>query len=180
MPSFPVSRSPRRSRRHVVACVLALLAAGTYAARRYVSLPSGASGSAPAAGESCAVLSVTDGDTIRVSCGGAETRVRLLRINTPERGQPGAHQATEALRELVGGRAVSLEFETPGKEERDAYGRLLAYVFVQQTNVNVEMVRLGWSRFWTRYGEGRLADAFRQAERQAREAKRGIWVLEGN
>ena len=41
--------------------------------------------------------------------------------------------------------------------------------------MNVEMVRLGWSRFWIKYSEGKYADEFRKAEREAREAERGLW-----
>ena len=37
------------------------------------------------------------------------------------------------------------------------------------------MVRPGRSPFWTKYGEGRYADEFREAEREAREAGRGLW-----
>jgi len=38
------------------------------------------------------------------------------------------------------------------------------------------MVRLGWSKFWTRYGRGRLAEQFEAAKQEAREAKRGLWA----
>jgi hypothetical protein len=42
---------------------------------------------------------------------------------------------------------------------------VLAYLFVEGTNVNVEMVRQGWSPFWTKYGRGRYAADFEAAER---------------
>jgi len=47
---------------------------------------------------------------------------------------------------------------------RDRYGRLLAYVLSDDLNTSVEMVRLGYSLFYTEYGEGRYAEAFRVAE----------------
>ena len=115
-------------------------------------------GSTTLTGQRGEVTRVVDGDTIRVLYRGTDESVRLLRIDTPERGQPGFEEATAALRRLVGGREVVLEFETPGVEERDRYGRLLAYV---------EMVRLGHSRFWTEYGRGRYACDFEAAEREA-------------
>ena len=120
----------------------------------------------------CRVVRVVDGDTIRVVYKGREEPVRLLTINTPEKGEPGFEEATEALGRLVvgdheEGRDVLLEFETPGVEARDRYGRLLAYVFV---NVNVEMVRLGHSPFWTRYGRGRYAHEFERALQAQDEA----------
>ena len=117
-----------------------------------------------------------DGDTIRVRYGRKDEAVRLLRIDTPERGRQGYREATEAMRKLVVGKEVVLEFETPGVEERDRYGRLLAYVFLGDLNVNVEMVRLGWTPFWTKYGEGRYTLAFEKAEREARTGERGVWT----
>ena len=109
------------------------------------------------------VVRVIDGDTIIVRYRGKEERVRLLCIDTPERGERGFNEATEAMRRLVEGREVVLEFEKPGVEARDRYGRLLAYVFL---NVNVEMVRLGHSRFWTKYGRGRYAREFEAAGKE--------------
>lgn len=41
--------------------------------------------------------------------------------------------------------------------------------------VNVELVRLGWSAYVTKYGRGRLAEQFEAAEKEARAAKRGLW-----
>jgi endonuclease YncB( thermonuclease family) len=123
------------------------------------------------------VIRIVDGDTIEVLLGGRREHVRLLRINTPERGQPGYEEAKGALARLVAGGTVSLEPEEGGSWTRDPHGRLLAYVFVDGLHVNVEMVRLGWSDFWTRYGEGRYASQFRQAAREAQAARRGLWGL---
>ena len=73
------------------------------------------------------------------------------------------------------GRDVDLLFEERGVRQRGNYGRLLAYLYVGDTNVNVEMVRQGWSPFWTDYGAGRFAAPFRAAEDEAKAAKRGLW-----
>lgn len=133
--------------------------------------------SSPRAGE-YALDRVIDGDTIRIWYQGQSESVRLLRINTPERGRPGYGEATESLRELIGGRSVALEFEN-GEIERDRYDRLLAYVFADGVNANVEQVRRGWSDFWTRYGEGKYAAQFREAEEQAKREKAGMWTSGG-
>jgi micrococcal nuclease len=121
------------------------------------------------------VIRVIDGDTIKVRFRGKVESVRLLRINTPEKGQPGFAEATRALQALLGNK-VRLSFETPGRPTRDTYGRLLAYIFTDETNANVEIVRSGWSRFWTKYGAGRLAPAFRAAELEARKKRLGLWA----
>jgi micrococcal nuclease len=123
----------------------------------------------------CRVVHVVDGDTLDVRCTAGEERLRLLRIDTPERNEWGHRESTRALRELVSRREVHLTFEKPGIPVRGHHGRLLAYLFVEGRNVNVEMVRGGWSPFWTKFGEGRFAAEFIEAEREARAAGRGLW-----
>ena len=118
---------------------------------------------------------VIDGDTIEVRWRDRTERVRLLRINTPERGRRGYDEATAALEGLLRGTDPALEFERPGRPERDKYDRLLAYVLAGEVNVNIEMVRLGWTRFWTRYGAGRHAERFTAAEDEARVSQAGLW-----
>lgn len=126
------------------------------------------------------VVFVADGDTLRASIGGESEWIRFLRIDTPEKGERGYRQAREALIDLVGvGEDVTLVFEKEGVPERDDYGRLLAYVFHEGRNVNVAMVRAGWSPFWTRYGKGRFAREFREAESSARREGRGNWKAGG-
>jgi len=128
----------------------------------------------------CLVVRIVDGATIRVMFGRREEPVRLLRIDTPERGQPGFDEATAALAELLKGGQVRIEFETPGKVHRDRYKRLRAYVFLPDGRcANVEMVRLGWSEFWTKYGKGRLVDDFVAAELEAKSMGRGVWEDRG-
>lgn len=124
----------------------------------------------------CAVRRVIDGDTLDVRCGRGRERIRMLRIDTPEFEQRGYREASDALERYVRGAEVYLEPEVPGAPERDAYGRLLAYVWIDEIHVNVEMVRDGWSRFFTRHGEGRFAAEFARAEREARTARRGLWA----
>lgn len=120
----------------------------------------------------CRVSRVIDGDTVRMRCDGEEMKVRLLRIDTPERDEPRYREATEALRRLLDGRDVHFSYDEPGRPARGNYGRLLVYLHAEGRNINVEMVRAGWSRFDTRWGEGRFARAFRAAEREARDAGR--------
>lgn len=123
----------------------------------------------------CKVVHVVDGDTLDVECRSLTDQVRMLRIDTPEAGRPGHAEARDALAKLVSDRDIHLLFEEKGVRQRGNYGRLLAYVYAGEINVNVEMVRLGWSTFWTKYGEGRFAEPFSSAEEQAKAKKRGLW-----
>jgi endonuclease YncB( thermonuclease family) len=126
----------------------------------------------PASVRAYQVARVIDGDTIELEGG---ERVRLLCIDTPERGQPGYTEATEFLRELVAGKAVRLEAD-PEHVDRDRFGRLLRYVWLftggeaegfssgDGVLVNVEIVRRGYSVYETRWGASSLhAEAFSQA-----------------
>ncbi|HET6163270.1 MAG TPA: thermonuclease family protein [Planctomycetota bacterium] len=183
-------RGPFRRRRAGLGGVVVALLVGLYLSRAQWGrrLPSFADPAAAAEAGAGArtgpyeVLRVVDGDTLHVRIPGSPTpdeRVRLLRVNTPERGQPGYERATACLIALTADRRVELEWERPGVAERDEYGRLLAYVHAGGVLVNEELVRQGFSRFFTKYGGGRLADRFRAAEEEARAARRGLWTAGG-
>ncbi len=123
------------------------------------------------------VTKTVDGDTVHVTQAGMEEveKVRLLAINTPERGRPWYAEATAALASLVQDKSVQLEPEKPGKLQRDRYGRWLAYIIVDGKNANVEMVRLGWTPYDSKYSSDRYEKEMRAAEEEARAAKRGMW-----
>src|SRR3954451_16257396 len=73
------------------------------------------------------VTHVVDGDTVDVQLGNRIERVRVIGIDTPERGECWAPQATAATRSLAQGKAVTLVGDAT-QDTRDRYGRLLAYV----------------------------------------------------
>lgn len=83
------------------------------------------------------VTKVIDGDTIVIEGGGS---VRLLGIDADERGHPCYAQAKARLEELVLDKKVFLESD---QQDKDRYGRLLRYVFIDNENINLEMVREG-------------------------------------
>jgi hypothetical protein len=84
------------------------------------------------------VSRVIDGDTIELGDG---ERVRLLGINTPEKGEVFYEEAKEFLIDEIENKSVKLEL---GKREKDRYGRTLAYIYYNGRNVNSEIVRLGY------------------------------------
>lgn len=81
-----------------------------------------------------------DGDTFTVKIGRAIESVRLIGVNTPEVGERGYAEAKAIAKGLLDGRIVKME---PDKANRDRYGRLLRYVWVNGKFVNRELVRLG-------------------------------------
>lgn len=134
-----------------------------------------------------AVERVIDGDTLALPAWDAPPwpwHVRLLGVDTPERGRRGWAEATACLRALLAGAGaagVRIELPAPGGQQapRDGFGRLLAYVWLADGRcANVELVRAGWSVFVTRHGEGPHAASFRAAEAEARAARRGLWAPE--
>jgi endonuclease YncB( thermonuclease family) len=117
----------------------------------------------PAAPPGVVVIEVVDGDTIVVAGG---QRVRMIGIDTPERGQCGYYEATAALTALVGLRPVVLV--GGARDDVDRYGRLLRYVEVDGIDANLEMLRSGHARarYDSRDGYGRHAreDAYVAAD----------------
>lgn len=155
-------------RKPSVALVLAALCA--------VALARVSSGKPEQAGTTAVVQRVVDGDTV-VLAGGE--RVRYIGVDTPELHHPRkpveryAREATEFNRSMVQGKAVRLEFDV---QRRDRYGRLLAYVFLEDgTFVNGELLRQGYAQLLTIPPNVKYADRFVELQREAREAKRGLW-----
>jgi micrococcal nuclease len=126
------------------------------------------------------VLRVVDGDTIRVRRAGRTERVRYIGIDTPESVKPGtpvqcfAKRASAANARLVAGRSVKLVGDV---EQRDRYGRLLAYVYREPdgTFVNGELVRDGFARTLTIAPNLAHARELADLARAARRERRGLW-----
>ena len=97
------------------------------------------------------VTRVVDGDTIELEGG---ERVRLICIDTPERGQPGYAEAKEFLRQLIEGKHVTVTRED-GHADRDRYGRLLRLVWIGEELVQAAVIRAGHSQYVDRWGESR-------------------------
>jgi micrococcal nuclease len=119
---------------------------------------------------------VVDGDTLVVSTIGT---VRLIGVDTPETVHPrkpvqrfGA-EASAFLKSLTLGQAVRLEYD---QQRTDRYGRTLAYVYLADGRlVNLEIIRQGYGFAYTSFPFRFIAE-FRATEREAREARRGLWA----
>ena len=88
------------------------------------------------------VIRVIDGDTFELA---TKDRVRLICIDTPELGDKGSYEAKEYLESLVLNKEVRLEKDI---SETDRYGRLLRYVYVNETFVNKELVQKGYAEIY--------------------------------
>ena len=127
------------------------------------------------------VVRVVDGDTIVVSQGEKQETVRLIGINTPETVDPRkpvecfGKEAKEYLKELLNGKKVRLEND-PSQQERDRYGRLLRYIFLEdKTFINQKLIEDGYAYEYTYDLPYQYQDAFKKAESNAKAANRGLW-----
>ena len=124
------------------------------------------------------VARVVDGDTIEARIGGRLEDVRYIGVDTPETVKPDTPvqcfgpRASSFNHELVERRRVRLVF---GVEQRDVYGRLLAYVYLGHRFVNAMLVRRGLARSLTIPPNNRFAPLFRGLELRAARAGRGLW-----
>jgi endonuclease YncB( thermonuclease family) len=127
------------------------------------------------------VTRVIDGDTIEVDIGGVLYKVRYIGIDTPELDDERpefcalAQEATRYNRQLVEGQEIRLEKDV---SETDHYGRLLRYVYVDDTFVNAELVSAGLAWAKTYPPDTKYQAVFDEAESEARLAKIGIWQEE--
>lgn len=136
---------------------------------------------------------VIDGDTLVVVFpDGHEDTVRLLGVDTPESGDTNpdefegvpdseagraclrswAENATAYLQRAVAGRTVTLEFDALAKR-RGYYDRLLAYVVVDNTTINRDLVAEGYARLYDTSFEAR--STYAALEQEAQAANRGVW-----
>ena len=132
--------------------------------------------------KACLVTHVSDGDTIVVKRldGGAETKVRLIGVDTPElhsaAGGGSDYWAREAMRytaDKTRGKSVTLRLEPTNT--RDRYKRLLAYVYVGDSDqLNLDLVRDGQGYADRRFRHS-MRSQFEQAEADARRRGRGLW-----
>jgi len=135
------------------------------------------------------VVKVIDGDTVAVEINGKKETIRLIGINTPETVDPRKPvecfgiEASNKAKEILTGKSVRLEADSI-VGERDKYGRLLRYVTLEDgTNFNKIMISEGYAYEYTYNLSYKYQNEFKQAEKEAKEAKRGLWgdgVCENN
>lgn len=126
------------------------------------------------------VAKVIDGDTIDILYKGRKERIRILCVNTPESVHPDRYKnsymgwkASRFTKSRLSGKKAGLEFE---KRKRGNYGRLLAYVIVDGENFNLELIRQGWSQYYTKYGASKKYHIrFKEAETSAKKEQLNIW-----
>ena len=115
------------------------------------------------------VVEVIDGDTIVVEGG---YHVRYIGVDSPETDEFYYSEAKQMNADLIAGKKVRLGSDITDK---DKYGRLLRYVYVDDIFINAEMVRQGcaWSTAYP--PDVKYQVYFEAMEKEARQLKRGFW-----
>lgn len=128
------------------------------------------------------VVKVIDGDTIKINYEGKEENIRFLLIDTPEMRhkqfdgpQPYAVEAKEKVEELLKDGKVEIEL---GIQERDKYGRLLGYLYVDGVSLQEVLLEEGLARVAYVYNDKRHLDDYLKIEKEAKKKKKGIWSIE--
>ncbi len=127
------------------------------------------------------VVRVIDGDTIEISFKGKDEKLRFIGINTPETrhpekgAEPYGFEAAEYTKKLLDNQPVRIKFDI---EQRDKYGRLLAYVYLSDgTFVNARLLKEGYAQVMTVPPNVKYAEYFVHLEKEAREAEKGLWGI---
>ena len=121
------------------------------------------------------VTYVVDGDTLSVRLdSGRRERVRLIGIDTPERGGCLAGRATGVARQLADDERVVLRGDAT-QDTRDAYGRLLAYAWVGGRDLGFQMISRGLARVYVFERPFQRLSAYRRAEAIGRTRPQNVW-----
>lgn len=124
------------------------------------------------------VLKVVDGDTFKIEFRGENRSVRMIGIDTPEVNHPSEPvqcygvEASLKTKELIEGKEVRLEQDV---SQTDRYGRILAYVWVDEVFINEKIVKDGYAFASSYPPDVKYQDILDKAEIYARENKLGLW-----
>lgn len=129
-------------------------------------------GSSAKALEKCAILSIHDGDTIRVNCNGKQERIRFACIDAPELKQDFGRESRDYLKDILKNGYVGIE-----RISSDRYGRIIAQLWVNDKLVQELQAKAGTVWGYEQY-KSNCPDwgAIQAAQRQARTSKKGLWA----
>ncbi|WP_018705778.1 thermonuclease family protein [Siminovitchia fordii] len=146
-----------------------------------VDVPSERSPPSDVKGEKVKVTRVVDGDTIEVDLNGKSEKVRMILVDTPETKhprlgvQPFGPEASKFTTKTLENQMVTLEL---GTQERDKYGRLLAYVWIEDKLFNNMLLEKGFARVAVYPPNTKYLDEFEATQEKAKKKGIGIWAIE--
>jgi len=125
--------------------------------------------------------SCVDGDTIKVKIDGDIKTVRFLAVDTPETVHPtkgveyyGKEASVYTCNAVENAKKLELEYDD-NSDKLDKYGRVLAWVFVDDTLLQNSLVKEGYAKIEYIYGDYKYLDLLEESEKIAKSNKLGIW-----
>ncbi|OGC89808.1 MAG: hypothetical protein A2W25_02900 [candidate division Zixibacteria bacterium RBG_16_53_22] len=158
-----------REIKSITASILILALISTNVA--FAGAPQLVSRKAPASDTDGIVARVLDGDTFVLS---DNRRLRLIGVDTPERGEPYADIAREFADSVLTGKSVKIEND---RMRLDRYDRILGYVFVDTVFFNELLIGRGLAHVYLFKENKRYSKRLIRAQSEARRRKIGIWSL---
>lgn len=122
-----------------------------------------------------------DGDTAKFILNNEEIKVRFLAIDTPETKHPkkgsefyGKEASDYTCKKIKNANKIVLEYDI-NSDKKDKYGRYLAWVFVDNTLLQEELVEKGYAKVSYLYGDYKYTNKLQNKEKEAKHKKLGIW-----
>lgn len=130
--------------------------------------------------------SCVDGDTIKVTYKKESKTVRFLAVDTPETKHPtkgeqpyGKEASNYTCETVKNAEKIELEFDKNSDKE-DKYGRLLAWIWVDDNLLQKELITKGYARVAYLYGDYKYTGELQKLEKVAQTKKKGLWSVEGS
>lgn len=121
------------------------------------------------------VAEVFDGDSFNLIAANQKTvRIRIAGIDAPEKRQPYSNKAKESLESLLMSGTITLTLI-----KIDRFERWVAHVSVDQQDIGLRQIQLGYAWFFTRYQQDlddRRKSDYARAEEDARRDGLGLWA----
>ncbi len=118
------------------------------------------------------VIRVIDGDNLELENGKS---IRLYGINCPEKGEKYSKEAIDLSTKLALNQQISIDYQP--NYQTDRWGRILGYVFIDDTFLNQELVKQGYCQvtLYEKRAKLKYQDELVQAQEHAKQEKLGRW-----
>ncbi len=120
------------------------------------------------------VTMVVDGGTLIID---GNRRIRLAGIKAPDKDEEMGIEATDFLKNMIENKEVYFQIDLLNPQ--DDFGRLRGIIYLENINVNIEMLRSGFAHIYPINPSVVGPDEWVLFEREARESRRGLWGGEG-
>lgn len=131
--------------------------------------------------ETVTLVKCVDGDTASFNINGETQKVRFLAIDTPETVHPtkeveayGSNAKEYTCNRLTNAKKIVLEYDDKSTKF-DKYNRLLAWIWVDNSLLQEELIKVGYAKVDYIYGKYSYLDKLYSEEEKAKEKKLGLW-----